>query len=256
MVRLAARSELAAIALTDHDTVGGVAEAREAGQRLGVEVIVGCEFSVDGGSGELHLLGYFLPEADPRLVTQLSRFRDLRADRGRAMVAAVRKLGFPVEDADVEREAGGGAIGRPHVARALMARRVVRTIEEAFDRFLAAGRPAYVPKVLPPIAEVTTLIRTVGGVSSLAHPKDRATRALLTLLREQGLDGVEVRHPSHSAPVRAQIEQLALELGLLRTGGSDSHGESAATRTHHVIGGERVPMDWVDAAAALARSRR
>ena len=233
-----------------------MAEAVAAGARYGIRVIAGCEFSVLGDWGELHLLGYFLPDDDPRLSGELTRLRQLRVERGHTMVQAIQKLGLPLEQADVDREAAGGAVGRPHVARALVARKLARSIDDAFDRLLGRGRPAYVGKVLPELADICTLIRTVGGVSSLAHPKDRANRQTLQSLQARGLDGVEVCHPSHSGPVRTQIDRLAQELGLLRTGGSDSHGEHAASSTHNVIGGERIPMAWVDAAEALARSRR
>lgn len=256
VVRQAALAGLPIMALTDHDSVAGVAEARAAGEALGVRVIAGCEFSVQGDWGEVHLLGYFLPDDDPRLTGELTRLRDLRADRGRAMVHAIQKLGLPIDQADVDREAGGGAVGRPHVARALVARKVVRSIDEAFDRLLGRGRPAYVGKVLPEMGAICSLIREVGGVSSLAHPKERATRQSLLGFQAMGLDGVEVLHPSHSGPVRAQIDRLAQDLGLLRTGGSDSHGEASASGNHNVIGGERIPLAWVDAAEHLARSRR
>ncbi len=255
-MRLAAQAGLAVMALTDHDSIGGVAEAREAGDKYGIRVVAGCEFSVQGDWGEVHLLGYFLPDDDSRLTGELTRLRDLRVERGRAMVRAIQTLGLPLDQEDVDRAAGGGAVGRPHVARALIARKVVRSIDEAFDRLLGRGRPAYVGKVLPGLAEICALIRTVGGVSSLAHPKDRATRQTLLSLQAMGLDGVEVLHPSHSGPVRAQIDRLAQELGLLRTGGSDSHGEQSAGGSHNVIGGERIPMAWVEAAETLARNRR
>ena len=253
---MAAAAGLAAIALTDHDSVAGVAEATAAGALHGIRVIAGCEFSVRGDWGEIHLLGYFLPDNDSRLTSELARLRDLRVERGRAMVSAIQKLGLTLDQSDVDREAGGGAVGRPHVARALIARKVVRSIDEAFDRLLGRGRPAYVGKVLPELADICALIRAVGGVSSLAHPKDRATRQTLQSLQARGLDGVEVLHPSHSGPVRAQLDRLAQDLGLLRTGGSDSHGEQAASGSHNVIGAERVPMAWVEAAEALALCRR
>jgi hypothetical protein len=142
------------------------------------------------------------------------------------------------------------------VARALIARGAVRNIEEAFDRFLGRGRPAFVPKVLPALEEITSLIKRSGGVSSMAHPKDRATREALIEWKAQGVDAVEVRHPSHGPQVRATLERLAGELGLLTTGGSDSHGEAAASPSHSVVGGERIPLAWVDRIESLARSRR
>lgn len=256
VVRLGAEAGLAALALTDHDTVAGVAEARQAGQALGVKVIAGCEFSVKVEWGEMHLLGYLLPDQNAELSSTLDRMRTGRAERGVAMVDAIRRIGFPVEVADVERIAAGAPIGRPHVARVLLERKIVRTFDEAFDRFLGFGRPAYVPKALPELAEITGLIRRVGGVSSAAHLRDRGSRALLATFRDQGLDAVEVRHPSQSLTVRADLERSAAALGLLRTGGSDSHGEAAVSPSHSVVGGERVPMAWVEAMERLAVERQ
>jgi len=255
VVRLGAEAGLAAIALTDHDTVGGIAEARAAGAKLGVKVVAGCEFSVKVEWGEMHLLGYLLPERNPELLATLDRMRAGRADRGMAMVEAIRRIGFPIEVADVERAAAGAPIGRPHVARVLMQQKVVRSFDEAFDRFLGRGRPAYVPKVLPELSEITGLIRRVGGVSSAAHLRDRGSRSLLPSFREQGLDAVEVRHPSQSGPVRAELERAAEIIGLLKTGGSDSHGEAAVSPSHSVVGGERVPMAWVAELERLAGER-
>lgn len=255
VVRLGAAAGLAAIGLTDHDTVAGIAEARAAGARAGIRVVAGCEFSVRAEWGEVHLLGYVLPDTDPELLAALDRMRAARADRGHTMVTRIVACGIPITYEDVEREAAGAPIGRPHVARALIARKAVRSIEEAFDRFLGRGRPAFVPKALPELADVCDLIRRVGGVSSIAHPKDRLSRASLVDLQSQGLDAIEVYHPSHSGPVRASLERLAADLGLLTTGGSDSHGAAAASPSHAVIGGERIPIEWVDRIEALAARR-
>lgn len=256
VVRLAARAGLAAIALTDHDTVDGVAEARAEGQAQGIKVLSGCEFSVLGDWGEMHLLAYGMPEGHAELEATFRRMRTNREDRGRAMVAAIVKCGVPIDYAEVEGIAAGAPLGRPHVARALVQRGVVRTIDEAFVRFLGRGKPGYVGKVLPSLEEITDLVRRVGGVSSLAHPRDRANRATLQSFQTRGLDGVEVRHPSHSPSMRAELERVARDLGLLMTGGSDSHGETSPSATHNLVGGERVPIEWVDAIEHLAASRR
>lgn len=256
VVRLAAEAELAAIALTDHDTLGGLVEAREAGDRLGVRVLAGCEFSVKAAWGEVHLLGYCLALGDQELNTALDGMRKARADRGRAIVAAVNACGIGLDIEDVERAAGGATIGRPHVARALIARRAVRSLEEAFDRFLGRGRPAYVGKVLPTLEATAGLIRRAGGISSLAHPKDRVSREGFEALRDQGLDGLEIRHPSHRPAVREELERVADDLGFLKTGGSDCHGAGAASPSHSVVGGERIPMEWVEQIESMAAGRQ
>ncbi len=256
VVRQAHRAGLAAIALTDHDTLAGTPAAEATGTALGVIVLAGCEFSVKVDWGEAHLLGYLLPSDHPDLNAFLATMRSARAERGRAIVIAIQRCGVRLDFAAVEALSVGAAIGRPHVARALIAAGIVKTFDEAFDRFLGRGRPAFVAKLLPPVAEVAALVRSAGGVTSMAHLKDRGTRASLISFRDQGVDGVEVYHPGHSGPVRQELERLAGELGMLRTGGSDSHGGAAVSPSHSVIGGERVPIEWVDAMIAFAASRR
>ena len=255
VVRHAHGVGLAVIALTDHDTVAGLPEARAAAEPLGLRVLTGCEFSVAVSWGEAHLLGYQVREDHPALGRFLSEMQARRTERGLAMVAAIVACGVKIEFADVEAIAAGAPIGRPHVARALIAAKVCRTFDQAFDRFLGRGRPAYMEKRLPSVEEVTNLVRSAGGVTSMAHLKDRATKAHLTTFQAQGVDGVEVFHPSHSGPVRTGIERLARELGMLPTGGSDSHGEAAVSPSHSVIGGVRIPMDWVAAIVSIAASR-
>ncbi|MEO8449684.1 MAG: PHP domain-containing protein [Gemmatimonadota bacterium] len=256
VVRRAQAKGLLAIALTDHDTLGGVAEARAEGVRIGVRVASGCEFSVRITGTEMHVLGYYLPENDPDLTAMLDRARSSRSDRGRQIVGHVNRLGIAIEYSEVEIVADGAPIGRPHIARVLIDRGVVKGFDEAFDRFLGKGRPAFVPKQLPEFDEVSRLVRRIGGITSLAHPRDRATRAVLTDLKARGLDGVEVYHPSQSPDVRGRLMALATRLGLLPTGGSDWHGDEAAGPSHTVIGGESVPVEWLDAIEARAAGRR
>jgi len=256
VVRLARRAGLSAIALTDHDTMAGVPEALEAAAGSDLWVLPGCELSVTAGSGELHLLGYQLAADNAQLGQFLERATAAREGRGREIVARVARCGIAVSFEQVERAAAGAPIGRPHVAKALIASGVTRTIDEAFDRFLGRGRPAYVPKELPTIDQATAVVRAAGGVSILAHPKDRATKPLLENLKARGLDGLEVRHPSHTGPVERELMRLAGELGLLMTGGSDAHGDGAASASHREIGGVRVPMAWAQALAQFAATRR
>jgi len=246
VVERAARAGLAAVALTDHDTLDGVAAAARAGARLGIRVVGGCEFSVAAPWGEMHVLGYFLPPGSRTLEDFLARCRADRERRGRAMVERLRRAGVSLVDGDVLAEADGGAIGRPHVARALVRRGHVGSVGEAFDRYLARGRPAFVEKTLPAFAEVAALVHRVGGVVSAAHLKDRGTRSLLERLQGEGLDAVETRHPSHDADQRVRLTELALSLGLLRTGGSDWHGEPEGDDTHGDVGSQQVPLEWLE----------
>jgi 3',5'-nucleoside bisphosphate phosphatase len=247
VVGRAAAAGVAAMALTDHDTLAGVPAAIAAGERVGVRVIGGCEFSVAAPWGEMHVLGYFLPSGTTLLEEFLVRCRADRERRGRAMVERLHRLGIGVSDADVAAEAEGGAVGRPHVARALVHRGHVGSVGEAFDRFLGRGRPAFVEKSLPTFAQVADLVHRVGGVVSAAHLKDRGTRSLLVHFKQIGLDAVETRHPSHDPDVRARLTEFALDLGLRRTGGSDWHGDPVGDEGQIAIGSQNVPLAWLEA---------
>jgi hypothetical protein len=246
VVGRAAAAGLKAVALTDHDTLAGVPAAIRAGEQLGLRVISGCEFSVAAPWGEMHVLGYFLPPGSEALERFLADCRADRERRGRAMVARLHLVGVALGEDDVFAEAEGGAIGRPHVARALVRRGHVATVDEAFDRYLARGKPAFVDKTLPAFAAVATLVHQVGGIVSAAHLKERGSRAVLRQLRSQGLDAVETRHPSHDPDQRSRLTDHALELGLLRTGGSDWHGEWVGDEGHGTIGSEHVPLEWLE----------
>ncbi|HEX6534943.1 MAG TPA: PHP domain-containing protein [Gemmatimonadaceae bacterium] len=252
VIAAAARAGLAAIALTDHDTLAGVAEAREAGDRAGVRVIAGVELSAVEPDGELHLLGLHL--SNPGVMEgELAAFREARRDRAGRIVERLNALGVPVTLEAVHREAGSGAIGRPHVARALVAGGWARDLRDAFDRWLGNGRPAFVEKRHLSIADAIGLVHASGGLAVYAHPGPGATRARLEALRALGLDGVEVRHPSHSAEDIARIGTLADYLGLVPSGGSDWHGASDGPRT---IGSMRVPGSWLDLQESRVRARR
>lgn len=256
VVRLAAAAGLQLVALTDHDTIGGVAEARAAGAELGVRIVAGCEFSVAAPWGELHLLGYFLPTDRPALTAFLEAQRGQRAARMQEIVRRLRGVGVTLTLDEVGQAAAGGALGRPHAARTLVARGVVADVGEAFDRFLRRGRPAYVPKVLPALSQVTQLVSALGGVTSAAHLKERATGATMRRLRRDGVDAVEVRHPSHPPLLEERIGALADDLGLLRTGGTDWHGEAeVAAEGRAALGAITVPEAWVDALEQLHRKR-
>ena len=244
------------LALTDHDTLEGLPVALEAGARLGVRVIAGCEFSVQVPWGEMHLLGYFLPVGHAPLEQFLATTREDRARRGADMAARLQGLGLAVDVADIEAEADGGAIGRPHVARALLKRGQVATVQEAFDRYIGWGRPGFVEKKLPAFRDVAELVHGCGGVVSAAHLKDRGSRSNLTLLKGQGLDAVETRHPSHDPDTRARLTDLAQALGLLRSGGSDWHGEESAWDPGTQLGGQEVPEEWVTALEGARREPR
>ncbi len=247
MVRRAAAANLTAIALTDHDSVAGVTEAVVTAADLGLRVVSGCEFSVAAPWGEMHVLGYFIPLGHAGVEEFLERCRADRLRRAREIVEGLQAWGVDITADEILAEANGAAIGRPHVARVLVRRGTVPTMDEAFQQFLGRGRPAFVEKVLPTFKEVANLVHGVGGIVSAAHLRERASRSLLIRLKDEGLDAVETRHPSHSPDHRSRITDIALSLNLLRTGGSDWHGGGGADNSHSSVGSEMVPLEWLDA---------
>jgi 3',5'-nucleoside bisphosphate phosphatase len=241
VVRAAKRAELVAIALTDHDTVAGLAEARAAGEELGVRIINGVELSAVEGESETHLLGLHLSDTSV-LERGLTELREMRGRRAARIVELLQSQGVQVTLDDVLMQAGAGAIGRPHVARALVADGWAVDVRDAFDRYLAAGRPAYVAKDQLGMRDAIAMVHAAGGLAVLAHPGATATRERLEALAALGMDGVEVKHPSHSPQDTARIRTLAEQLGLLPSGGSDWHGAPDGPRT---IGMMHVPIEWL-----------
>jgi len=255
VVALAAQAGLEGLALTDHDHVGGLAEAQEAGRRLGVEVIAGIELSAeDAQAGELHLLGYFVDPRDGALLARIASLRDMRARRGAAMVERLRAAGVAITLDEVAREvAPGAALGRPHVARVLVARGHARDVQDAFDRWLADGRPGYVPKERLTPRDAIALVHAAGGAAVLAHAvtvAESEREGLVRRLAAVGLDGIEVAHSKHGPKERATFAAWAKELGLVATGGSDFHG---ANKPDVALGSVRVERETIDALRSRAR---
>ena len=246
VVASAKSANLVAIALTDHDSVAGIVEAVAAGGAAGVRVVAGCEFSVSAPWGEMHLLGYFLPVGDDAVEHFLDHCRADRRRRAEVMCGRLQELGVRVTIEGVLEEAAGGAIGRPHVARAVVRAGAAQDVNEAFDRYLGRNKPAYADKVLPTFGDVAGLVHRAGGVVSAAHLRDRATRPYLARLKQEGLDAVEVRHPRHAAETRSRIAGLATALDLARTGGSDWHGDIGPGEEHGSLGSQTVPENWLE----------
>jgi predicted metal-dependent phosphoesterase TrpH len=227
LVLRARRQGIAVLALTDHDTMDGVPEAVAAGARVGLRVVPGVELSARVPIGSMHLLGYFATEAPPEMVARLAEFRRRRVARAREMVDRLADLGAPVTWDDVLRRAGG-AVGRPHLAEALVAAGHVADRAEAFARYLADDGPAYIPSsVLDPEEAIRLVVRS-GGAPVMAHPfslrlDQAALRDALGAFRDMGLRGIEAHRPDHDAAASAFLASLADELGLTPTGGSDFH---------------------------------
>ena len=246
VARRAHAAGLVAIALTDHDTTGGVREATRVGETVGVRVVSGCEFSVKAPWGELHLLAYFLPPGHARLEEFLAGTRAARHRRAEQIVGHLRRLGVAIDLGDVVQAADGGALGRPHVARLLVRHGVCVDMNEAFARYLGRGRPAYVEKPLPTLQQVTELVHAVGGVAVAAHLGDHGTDGQIRQFQEQGLDGLEVRHPSHSPGTERRLTGIAQRLGLAISGGSDWHGDLELGDSHAPLGGLDIPLKWLE----------
>jgi predicted metal-dependent phosphoesterase TrpH len=241
VVRAAKRASLAAIALTDHDTVSGLAEARAVGAELGVRIVNGVELSAVEGETETHLLGLHLRDTAV-LERGLGELREMRGRRAARIVELLQSQGVQVTFDDVMLQAGSGAIGRPHVARALVADGWATDVRDAFDRYLGAGRPAYVAKDQLGMREAIAMVHAAGGLAVLAHPGAGGTRERIDALVALGLDGVEVKHPSHSPQDVARLRAFVDQLGLIPSGGSDWHGAADGSRT---IGMMHVPVEWL-----------
>jgi len=251
VVKAARDAGLAAIALTDHDTVDGVGAAVRAGEALGVRVIAGVELSAHDGKEEVHLLGLHLARVE-QMAGALARFRDDRVSRAEQIVQKLNAIGVPLGVDAVLAESGGGAVGRPHVARALVKGGFVTDEREAFYRYLAAGKKAYVDKPRLEVADAVRLVHDAGGIVVWAHPGAEGRRDRIERFVAAGLDGVEVRHPSHTPDDIERLGALVDFLALVPSGGSDWHGQ-LGTRA---IGMMNVPAAWLDAQQRRAEARR
>jgi 3',5'-nucleoside bisphosphate phosphatase len=219
------------VALTDHDTFEGLDEAAAAGERVGVQVIRGMELSCSRYGSSVHVLAYGADPASAGLAAEMALVRDGRLGRLVGVLAKLDHLGVPVSEAEVMAQVGNSpSIGRPHIADALIKAGHVRDRQEAFDRFLADGGPAHVPRYTIDVERGIDLVHEAGGLAVIAHPWGRGRERLLPpstiagLARHHGLDGIEVDHQDHDADVRRRLRTLADSLGLLATGSSDYHG--------------------------------
>ena len=229
LARRAAEAGLRTIAVTDHDTTAGVARTRAAAAPLGLDVVMGIEITAVHAGRDVHLLGYFFDDADPELTVFLERQRADRRRRIDLMLDRLRTLGIALDAESVRSQgaAAGKAIGRPAIARALVTAGHAHSIADAFDRFIAEGRPGFIPRQGAPPADVVGLIARAGGVSSFAHPGKLGLDDLLPDLARAGLTAVEVFHPDHSGADSDRYMALAQALGLLVSGGSDFHGPAS-----------------------------
>jgi 3',5'-nucleoside bisphosphate phosphatase len=244
LVERAASRGVTIQALSDHDTLAGVAEAVARGKALGVRIIAATELNTESEWGDAHVLGYFIDPNDAALEERLRWLRENRGRRIELMVEKLNGLGYPVDLARVLEIAQGGALGRPHLAQALFEKGYVTSYDDAFDTLIAKDSPAYVPRVgLSPL-EAVTLVRKHGGVPSLAHPGTViGLEELLPKLVAAGLAGIEAYYGEHSPEMTARCLDHARELDLVPTGGSDFHGRGE----HGVdLGAVFVPPETIE----------
>ena len=229
LVELAVETGLDALAVTDHDTLAGLAEANEAGRARGLEIINGVELAVEH-AGRFHLLAYLFDPEDAALRDRLVYLQEYRASRNRKMVEKMQAHGLEIAWEDVEAEAGGDLIARPHMALAMVRKGIVQTPQEAFDRYLQDGGPVHVPKIKMTDEEALSLVRSAGGVPVLAHPLTLkmggwdALEAEVKRLKGLGLGGLEVFYSQHGPEETERLNGIADRLDLVKTGGSDFHG--------------------------------
>jgi hypothetical protein len=239
-VRYAGSVGVTALALTDHDTVSGIPEARAAGAEHGVAVIAGVELEADFDLGALHILGLGLKRLDARLERGLDALREERTRRNLGVLARLADLGIEASYAEVATYAEGGVVGRPHFAELLVDRGAAGSYQDAFDRFLADGGPAHEPRSAPSLAHCISLIHAAGGLAVVAHPRTlwlsswRKITDAFTRWKRLGLDGVEAYHAGASRDLTERYETIARRLDLLVTAGSDYHGRwGSPGRTGH-----------------------
>jgi predicted metal-dependent phosphoesterase TrpH len=236
IIALASHLNLRAISITDHDSIAGSREALLCGIPDTLGFLTGVEISAEPppsypGAGSIHILGYGFRLDDPELNRTLERLQDSRRGRNPEIVARLNKLGIPIRIEEVEREAAGGQPGRPHIAKLLIKKGVVKTMDDAFDRYLGNGKPAYVDKFRIESNQAIGLLNAAGGIPVLAHPcllELESVEQLDDLLQEMmsmGLKGLEVYYPQHSPEQTRQYADLAARHRLLMTGGTDFHGD-------------------------------
>lgn len=253
-VRLAKAAGLSAIAITDHDTVAGVAEAMLEGERLGMTVVPGVEVSTVANGTDIHILGYYTNNDDVEWLTRLASLRGLRDQRNEMIVNKLQELGIALTMDEVIAAAHGestmepakaadASIGRPHIAAALISKGIVSNMKEAFDRYLKTGAAAYVnlPRLNP--FEAVDWIREAGGTSVIAHPGLYGNDSLVEEIIRYGVQGIEVFHSDHGPEEERRYAELAASCHLIATGGSDFHGSRAGVIFHGAIGNRTVNAD-------------
>lgn len=248
LIRHAKEKGLGCISVTDHDTMSSLEECADEAKNQGIELIPGIEISAQFEPGTLHILGYFLDANDPELNKTLGDIQKARRERNPQIIKQLNKLGIPITYYEVEAESGGKQIGRPHFAKVLLKKGIVKSMDEAFNRYLSKGKPAYVDKRRLSPAESIQRIRNAGGIASVAHPKqmklseEELTKEFARLV-DEGLGGIEAYNSCQNPQEASLYKRLAKRFNLLVTGGSDFHG---ANKPEVELGylGDGVELDY------------
>lgn len=244
--------EVKVLGLADHDTVDGLSEAHMAADRLGIELLNAVELSAAADGRDVHVLAYHVDPEDPELLELLEALKASRRARAEKIVAALNDAGFEVPFDDVLRIADGGSLGRSHIARALVSAGHAENVRGAFEALIGRGKPFYVPKPSETPARVVERVRQLGAVPVLAHPGVTQVDDLIPEMVEAGMLGIEAYHADHTPEQRERYAAMALDLGLLRTGGSDFHGPDAPNPD---IGSVGLPESCVEELLAYASGR-
>jgi predicted metal-dependent phosphoesterase TrpH len=255
IVRMAAGLGLKYVSVTDHDTVAGIPAALKAAQAFpGLTFIPGVEISTEVTEGEVHVLGYFIDFTSTALQQSLEGFRNSRLGRAQGMIAKLAKLGINIDWARVQEIAGDATVGRPHIARAMLEKGYIKTFEEAFEKYIGHGGPAYVERDKMTPAEAVALIQRSRGLPVLAHPFTvNEPEALVKKLKPAGLVGLEAYYKDASPQDIKNMVSLAKAQGLIATGGSDYHGIGEANEVK--LGGVEVPLQAAKNIIALWKSK-
>lgn len=252
IVEEALKKHLKAIAITDHDTTDGFVEVVEYANQNGLELVAGVELSCMYMDNDVHVLGYLIDYRNPEFVKIIKKFRQERYERGEAMVAKLNELGINIRMDTVAAIAGKGAMGRPHLADALVKEEFVHTYDEAFARYIGYHAPAYVPKMNLNVDHAIDLIHLVGGVAVLAHPGSLRHDEFISDFVEMGLDGIEAYHHLHNRKMVEHYKNIAGKYGIVYTGGSDCHGPR---KGKILIGTVKVPYKCLENLKRAAESR-
>lgn len=254
LIQAASALGLKAVGLTDHDTVSGWSEGLKAGAEFGVDILRGIELNTEWEGIEVHILGYEPDPESSQLQNKLLELREARAERMLKILNRLRDLKIDITVEEIRRIARGESVGRPHVAQALLQRGYVKTIKEAFDRYIGLGAPAYVPRFKLTPEEAIQLIRKAGGIAVLAHPGIHQLGKLIPTWVKAGLQGIEVSHSEHTLEDERNYCALAEQFHLIKTGGSDFHGEERKPGVK--LGGWGVSYEVVDQIRRLAEHQK